>query len=137
MIKTKDKIILGVLTVLLIGINGVFITALGSDNSQKYQGTSNLVIRDTLKENLVAQQEQEDENEEDLPITGSALERASAVALQYIGEGTVTDSEIDDEEGYYEIEITLDNGNEVDVHLDESFNVISTEWEDDNSQDED
>jgi len=65
----------------------------------------------------------------DVPITGSALERASAAALAYIGEGRVTDSEIGDEEGYYEIEIRLNNGREADVHLDENFNVLSTEYD--------
>jgi len=34
-----------------------------------------------------------------------------------------------DEEGYYEIEITLDNGKEMDVHLDENFNVLSVEYD--------
>jgi len=70
-----------------------------------------------------------EEESEDVPITGSALERASAAALNHIGEGEVTDTEIGDEEGYYEIEITLDDGQEVDVHLDEDFNVLSTEWD--------
>ena len=65
--------------------------------------------------------------ENSVPITGNALETASAVALEYLGEGKVTDTEIGDEEGYYEIEITLDNGKEVDVHLDENFNVLSVE----------
>jgi uncharacterized membrane protein YkoI len=70
------------------------------------------------------------ENEEaDKPITGKPLEIASQVALDYIGEGRVTDTEIGDEEGYYEIEITLDGGREVDVHLDEDFNVLSTEYD--------
>jgi len=75
--------------------------------------------------------EEDDDGDEgkDVPITGSALERASAVALAYIGEGKVTDSEIGDEEGYYEIEIRLNNGREVDVHLDENFNVLSTEYD--------
>jgi uncharacterized membrane protein YkoI len=70
-----------------------------------------------------------EEEEIDVPITGSALDRASAAALNYIGEGEVTDTEIGDEEGYYEIEITTDDGDEVDVHLDEDFNVLSTEWD--------
>ena len=69
-----------------------------------------------------------EEEEADVPITGNALERASQVALAYIGEGKVTDSEVGDEEGYYEIEITLDDGDEVDVHLDENFNVLSVEY---------
>jgi uncharacterized membrane protein YkoI len=74
--------------------------------------------------------EEDDSNEApDVPITGTALERASAAALAYIGEGKVTDSEVGDEEGYYEIEIRLNNGREVDVHLDENFKVLSTEYD--------
>ena len=73
---------------------------------------------------------EEDELEgEDQPITGEALQRASEAALDYIGEGRVTDTEVGDEEGYYEVEVTLDNGQEVDVHLDENFNVLSREDE--------
>src|SRR4029450_1625398 len=60
------------------------------------------------------------------PITGQALDRASAVALQETGGGRVTASEVGDEEGYYEVEVTLDDGSQVDVHLDRSFNVIDS-----------
>jgi uncharacterized membrane protein YkoI len=70
-----------------------------------------------------------EDEEIDEPITGNALDRASSAALDYIGEGRVTDSEIGDEEGYYEIEITMDNGQEADVHLDENFNVLSVEYD--------
>ncbi len=63
----------------------------------------------------------------DVPISGSALLRASAVALDYIGEGRVTETEVGDEEGYYEVEITRDNGSQVDVHLDEYFVVLGHE----------
>ncbi len=70
---------------------------------------------------------EEEQEEPDVPITGTALEKASAAALKHIGEGEVTDTEVGDEEGYYEIEITKDNGNEIDVHLDENFNVLSVE----------
>lgn len=70
----------------------------------------------------------EDEAEgPDVAITGEALEKASAAALEYMGEGRVTDTEVGDEEGYYEIELTLDDGSEVDVHLDENFNVLGHE----------
>ena len=65
----------------------------------------------------------------DTPITGPALEQASAAALAHTGEGRVTDTEVGDEESYYEVEVTLDDGNEVDVQLDESFNVVGTEAE--------
>lgn len=135
MIKTIDKIILGVLVVLLIGVSGVLITALGTN--QEIKTSNQLLVRDTTSRsagNSAFEDENEDETE-DVPITGSALEQASAAALNYIGEGRVTDTEIGDEEGYYEIEITLNNGNEVDVHLDENFNVLSTEYEDEEDDD--
>jgi uncharacterized membrane protein YkoI len=60
------------------------------------------------------------------PITGSALDRASAVALKAAGGGKVTASEIRDEEGYYEVEVTRDDGKQVDVHLDKSFHVLAS-----------
>ncbi len=63
----------------------------------------------------------------DVPITGDALEKASAAALEYIGEGQVTGTEVGDEEGYYEVEITRQDGRQVDVHLDEAFNVLGHE----------
>ena len=44
--------------------------------------------------------------ESDTPITGSALQQASDAALDYLGEGSVTGTEIGDEDGYYEVEIT-------------------------------
>lgn len=65
----------------------------------------------------------------DVPITGTALEQASAVALAHVGQGRVTGTEVGDEEGYYEVEITLENGRQVDVHLDETFNVLGQETE--------
>jgi uncharacterized membrane protein YkoI len=60
------------------------------------------------------------------PITGSALEQASAAALAATGQGTVTETEVGDEDSYYEVEVTLDNGKQVDVQLDESFHVLSS-----------
>jgi hypothetical protein len=58
------------------------------------------------------------------PVTGNSLDRASAVALQQTGGGRVTGSEIRDEEGYYEIEVTRSDGSQVDVHLDRNFKVV-------------
>jgi uncharacterized membrane protein YkoI len=65
--------------------------------------------------------------ENERPITGSALQRASEVALTHIGEGRVTATEVGDEDSYYEVEVTRDDGSEVDVQLDESFNVVGSE----------
>ena len=72
--------------------------------------------------------QQDSENEgPDQPITGEALEQASAAALAHLGEGRVTDTEVGDEEGYYEVEVTLADGRQVDVHLEENFDVLGHE----------
>ena len=71
------------------------------------------------------------------PITGDALRRASAAAVAHTGGGRVTDTEVGDEESYYEVEVTLGDGRQVDVQLDEDFNVVSSEADDDTTEDED
>jgi hypothetical protein len=67
-----------------------------------------------------------DDDATDKAITGAALDRAKAVALDHTGGGKVTASEAGDEEGAYEVEVTRDDGSQVDVHLDKSFNVIDS-----------
>ncbi|WP_309619527.1 hypothetical protein [Salinibacterium sp.] len=66
-------------------------------------------------------------DEIDTPISGPALASASSAALAHLGAGTVTDTEVNDEESYYEVEVTLENGHEIDVQLDEAFAVVSTD----------
>lgn len=63
-------------------------------------------------------------SEEEAPITGAALEKASAVALEQTGGGRVSGTEVDDEDAYYEVEVTLPDGSQVDVHLDRNFTVV-------------
>ena len=60
------------------------------------------------------------------PITGSALDKAKAVALKQTGGGQVTATEIRDEEGYYEVEVTQSDGSQTDVHLDRNYNVLDS-----------
>ena len=67
-----------------------------------------------------------DDDGTDTPISGPALEQASTVALAYTHGGRVTETEVNDEESYYQVEVTLDNGKQVDVNLDKSFNVVKT-----------
>jgi len=71
------------------------------------------------------------------PITGGALDRASAAALEETGGGEVTETEVGDEESLYEVEVTLDDGSQVDVQLDEDFHVVgsSVDHEDDAGDD--
>ena len=67
---------------------------------------------------------------------GNDLSRASAAALDYTGEGTVSETEEGDDESYYEVEVTLDDGSQVDVQLNKSFDVVSSEGDDDGAEDE-
>jgi len=67
-----------------------------------------------------------DDDAGDKPITGSALQKASAAALAETGGGKVTETEADDEESKYEVEVTLNDGTQVDVQLDENFQVVGT-----------
>ena len=64
-----------------------------------------------------------------LYITGDPLTKAFAKALevvqQEIGQsGKVSATEVGDEESYHEVEVTLDDGSQVDVQLDETFNFV-------------
>lgn len=67
------------------------------------------------------------------PITGTALVRASEAALAETGGGRVTETEAGDEDAYYEVEVKLPDGSEVDVHLDRSFTVVSSAGDADDS----
>ncbi|MDQ3102712.1 MAG: PepSY domain-containing protein [Actinomycetota bacterium] len=69
----------------------------------------------------------DDTGDSEAPITGSALDQAKAAALDHLGEGTVTETEVGDEESLYEVEVTLDDGSETDVQLDRGFNVVGSE----------
>ena len=68
-----------------------------------------------------------DDDASDHAITGSALKRAEDAALAETGGGRVTETEVGDEESMYEVEVTLDDGSQVDVQLDRSFDVIGSE----------
>ena len=62
----------------------------------------------------------------DVAISGDALQKASTAALASTGGGRVTGTEVQDEESYYEVEVTLDDGSQVDVQLDEAFTVVGS-----------
>jgi hypothetical protein len=79
----------------------------------------------------------EDDDATEKAITGPALQQASRAAIDHAGGGRVTDTEVGDEEGYYEVEVTKPGGGQVDVHLDEDFNVLGTEGDSDTAEDDD
>ncbi|MBA3288842.1 MAG: PepSY domain-containing protein [Acidimicrobiia bacterium] len=78
---------------------------------------------------------QSDDDGTEQRIVGADLERATAAALASTGGGRVTGTEVGDEESYYEVEVTLDDGSQVDVQLDRDFAVVgsSADHEDDTS----
>ena len=78
-------------------------------------------------------------SDSEAPITGQELEKASKAALEHTGGGEVTETELGDEESYYEVEVTMDDGTIVDAQLDSDFNVVGSEsdqGEDEEDEDE-
>jgi len=73
----------------------------------------------------------------DRAITGEALQRASDAALDQTGGGRVTDTEMGDDESYYEVEVTRGDGSETDVQLGRDFNVVGSEHDDRDDGDDD
>jgi uncharacterized membrane protein YkoI len=67
-----------------------------------------------------------DDDATDKAISGQALDRASAAALAETGGGKVTETEVGDEEGAYEVEVTRADGSQVDVHLNKDFKVLGS-----------
>jgi hypothetical protein len=99
---TKWLVGAAVATVLAGGVGGVAVASGGGDGGERGDGH---------------------------PITGDAYDKATAKALETTGGGRVTETEAGDEESYYQVEVTLDDGSQVDVNLDEQFNVVATKHE--------
>jgi uncharacterized membrane protein YkoI len=78
----------------------------------------------------------DDDDATEKPITGGALQKAKAAALDHTGGGSVSGTEVGDEESYYEVEVTRDDGSQVDVQLDRDFGVVGAEDDDDSKEDE-
>jgi hypothetical protein len=76
-------------------------------------------------------------NGDDRPLTGSALDRAAAAALEHTGGGTVIETEIGDDGAAYGVEIRLADGTVVEVNLDADFEVIGQETDEDGRGDQD
>jgi uncharacterized membrane protein YkoI len=74
--------------------------------------------------------------DDDTPLRGRDYDRASAAALEYVGEGTVTETEVGDDGAAYGVEVRLDDGSQIEVQLDADFNVIGTEGDDDGPHDD-
>lgn len=75
--------------------------------------------------------------DDDEPLSGDTYDRASAAALDHVGEGTVVETEVGDDGAAYGVEIERDDGSQVEVNLDDDFQVINVEADDDDGDDGD
>ena len=111
-----------------LAIGGAAIAgAAGSSSNSSQQSSSQQPPANAAPQSAATGESQEANEGPDQPIGGSVLDQASAAALQHTGGGQVTDTEVGDEESYYEVEVSRDDGTQVDVQLDRSFNVVGGE----------
>ena len=76
--------------------------------------------------------------DDETPLEGSELDKASAAALKATGGGTVNETERDSEQGAtFEVEVTKRDGSTVDVRLDASFAVVAIESDSEQADDGD
>lgn len=75
--------------------------------------------------------DQAEGTDSDQPLTGTDREKAEAAALESVGGGTVTETEVGDDGAAYGVEIRRDDGSQVEVNLDETFTVVGTVADDD------
>lgn len=118
------KWLLAVLTVLVVA-------AIGGGTAVAISESPEITEHAEVEGNESVDEAAEDTAEgPDTPITEeSALERASDAALSWLERehgvtGEVTDTEVGDEESYYEVEVTLADGRQLDVQLTEAFEVV-------------
>jgi flagellar biosynthesis/type III secretory pathway M-ring protein FliF/YscJ len=72
---------------------------------------------------------------DDKPLQGNLYDRATEAALEHVGGGTVIETELGDDGAAYGVEIRKDDGTVVEVNLDENFEVIGEEADDDGAND--
>jgi hypothetical protein len=74
---------------------------------------------------------------DDQPITGSALGKCTAAALEKHRGGTITETEVGDDGAAYGIEMRLPDGSEIEVHLNEDCQVLGQEADEDGPNEQD
>jgi uncharacterized membrane protein YkoI len=75
-------------------------------------------------------------------LTGPDAQKAKSAAIAAVGGGTITEVERDDgDDGYgtsgvYEVEVTREDGTQVEVHLDGDYDVVGQEADEDGPNDD-
>jgi hypothetical protein len=67
---------------------------------------------------------------DDQPLRGTTYDRATSAALDHVGEGTVTETEVGDDGAAYGVEVRLSDGSQVEVQIDENFTATGVEQDD-------
>ena len=76
-------------------------------------------------------------------LTGPDAQKAKSAAIAAVGSGTISEVERDDgDDGYgtsgvYEVEVTRNDGSDLEVHLDGDYDVVGKEADGDGPNDED
>ena len=72
-------------------------------------------------------------------VTGPEAQKAKSAAIAAVGGGTVTEVERDDGNGTgaFEVEVTRDDGSQLEVHLDGDLNVVGQQADEDGPNDKD
>ena len=72
-------------------------------------------------------------------LTGPDAHKAESAAITAVGGGTLTEVERDDGNGTgaFEVEVTRDDGSQIEVHLDGHYNVVGQEPDEDGANDKD
>lgn len=111
--------------VLVLGIGGFAIAdEFGDDNDDRIVVTSTDGPQ-TVPSGVPSNGATPGATNEDTPISSDEYDRVSAAALAAVGGGTVTELKRDDDPGKaWDVEITLSNGDEAEVELDASLNVL-------------
>jgi uncharacterized membrane protein YkoI len=68
--------------------------------------------------------------EDDQPLRGNTYDRATRAALDHVGEGRVTETEVGDDGAAYGVEVRLSDGSQVEVQIDENFTATGVEQDD-------
>jgi uncharacterized membrane protein YkoI len=121
--RKAKKVLAGIAALAALALGGAALAQAGGDGSSDQQAPAPAATQSGSQQDESTGPDSS-ASDPSMPITGGPLQRAKAVALDATGGGRVTATEIRDEEGYYEIEVTRNDGSQVDVHLDRNFNLI-------------
>jgi uncharacterized membrane protein YkoI len=72
-------------------------------------------------------------------LTGPEADKAKSAAIAAVGGGTLTEVERDDGDGtgVYEVEVTREDGSQLEVYLDGDYNVVGQQADEDGPNDKD